>query len=254
MRLLDGYGVLSLLAHRVLRRAAVVTTVSEFLRRRVVAVDSRDRLPLVVLPMPLEVERFESGRARRRRTRRVSSTPATWCASKGVDVLIRAAGHLLRDGHPVQLRILGEGPDTERLATLVKSLALEGIVEILPFVGQEQMPAEYGAATVTVLPTRGDAEGLGLTLVEALLAGCAVVGSRAGGIPEVVVAEQTGLAFRDGDDIDLAAQLARLLTDVPLRERLTEEGARRARVTFEPSAAASRFHALYQDVIADSSR
>jgi len=92
-------------------------------------------------------------------------------------VLIRAAGHLLRDGHPVQLRILGEGPDTERLTTLVKSLALEGIVEILPFVGQEQMPAEYGAATVTVLPTRGDAEGLGLTLVEALLAGCAVVGA-----------------------------------------------------------------------------
>ena len=87
-----------------------------------------------------------------------------------------------------------------------------------------------------------------------LLAGCAVIGSRAGGIPEVVIPEQTGLAFHDGDDIDLAAQIGRLLTDVPLRERLTEEGARRARVTFEPAAAAGRFHALYQDVLADSSR
>lgn len=254
VRLLDGYGMLSLLAHRVLRRAAVVTTVSEFLRGRVVAAIPEIASRCVVLPMPLEVERFERGRLEARATPPRILYAGNLVASKGVDVLIRAAGHLLRDGHPVQLRILGEGPDTERLATLVKSLALEGIVEILPFVGQEQMPAEYGAATVTVLPTRGDAEGLGLTLVEALLAGCAVVGSRAGGIPEVVVTEQTGLAFRDGDDIDLAAQLARLLTDVPLRERLTEEGARRARVTFEPSAAASRFHALYQDVIADSSR
>ena len=71
---------------------------------------------------------------------------------------------------------------------------------------------------------------------------------------EVVIPEQTGLAFNDGDDIDLAAQLGRLLTDVPLRERLTDEGARRARVTVEPSAAAGRFHALDQDVLAESSR
>ena len=61
------------------------------------------------------------------------------------------------------------------------------------------MPAEYGAATVTVLPSRGHAEGLGLTLVEALLAGSAVVGTAAGGIPEVVIHERTGLVARDGD-------------------------------------------------------
>ena len=254
VRLLDGYGVLSLLAHRVMRRAAAVTTVSEFLRRRVIAAIPEIASRCVVLPMPLEVGHFESGRMTPKASPARILYAGNLVASKGVDVLIRAVGHLLRDGHPVQLRILGEGPDTERLATLVKSLGLDGNVEILPFVGQEQMPAEYGAATVTVLPTRGDAEGLGLTLVEALLAGCAVVGSRAGGIPEVVIPEQTGLAFRDGDDIDLAAQIARLVTDVPLREQLTEEGARRARTTFEPLAAAGRFHALYQDVAADSSR
>lgn len=254
VRLLDGYGVLSLLAHRVLRRAAAVTTVSEFLRRRVVAAIPEIAARCVVLPMPLDVHHFERGREAPKANPPRILYAGNLVASKGVDVLIRAVSHLQRDGHAVQLRILGEGPDTARLTSMVKSLALDGIVEILPFVGQDQMPAEYGAATVTVLPTRGDAEGLGLTLVEALLAGCAVVGSRAGGIPEVVIPEQTGLAFHDGDDIDLAAQLARLLTDVPLRERLTEEGARRARVTFEPSAAAGRFHALYQDVAADSAR
>jgi glycosyltransferase involved in cell wall biosynthesis len=252
--LLDGYGLLSLLAHRVLRRAAAVTTVSEFLRRRVVAAVPEIAARCIVLPMPLEVGRFERGRQEPRATPPRILYAGNLVTSKGVDVLIRAVSHLVRDGHPVQLRILGEGPDTARLTSLVKSLALEDVVAILPFVGQEQMPAEYGAATVTVLPTRGDAEGLGLTLVEALLAGCAVVGSRAGGIPEVVVPEQTGLAFHDGDEIDLAAQLARLLTDGPLRERLTEEGARRARANFEPLAAAERFHSLYEDVAADSSR
>jgi glycosyltransferase involved in cell wall biosynthesis len=252
--LLDGYGLLSLLAHRVLRRAAAVTTVSEFLRRRVVAAVPEIASRCTVMSMPLEVERFEQGRAERRVDPPRILYAGNLVRSKGVDVLIRAVGQLVRDGHPARLRILGEGPDTGRLTSLVKSLALEDVVEILPFVGQEQMPAEYGAATITVLATRGDAEGLGLTLVEALLAGCAVVGSRAGGIPEIVIPEQTGLAFRDGDEIDLAAQLLRLLTDVPLRERLTDEGARRARETFEASAVARRFNALYRDVAADSSR
>jgi hypothetical protein len=252
--LLDGYGLLSLLAHRVLRRAAAVTTVSEFLRRRVVAAVPEIASRCTVMSMPLEVGRFELGRAERRVDPPRVLFAGNLVRSKGVDVLIRAVGQLVRDGHSARLRILGEGPDTGRLTSLVKSLALEDVVEILPFVGQEQMPAEYGAATITVLATRGDAEGLGLTLVEALLAGCAVVGSRAGGIPEIVIPEQTGLAFRDGDEIDLAAQLLRLLTDVPLRERLTDEGARRARETFEASAVARRFNALYRDVAADSSR
>lgn len=254
VRLLDGYGVLSLLAHRVLRRAAAVTTVSEFLRRRVIAAVPEIASRCVVLPMPLEVERFEQGRSELKADPPRVLYAGNLVASKGVDVLIRGVGHLVRDGHRAQLRILGEGPDHDRLTSLVKSLGLGDVVEILPFVGQEQMPAEYGAATVTVLPTRGDAEGLGLTLVEALLAGCAVVGSRAGGIPEVVVPDQTGLAFRDGDDIDLAAQLARLLDNAALRERLTDEGARRARETFEAGAAAARFHSLYRDVVADPSR
>jgi glycosyltransferase involved in cell wall biosynthesis len=111
------------------------------------------------------------------------------------------------------------------------------------------MAAEYGASTVTVLPTRGHAEGLGLTLVEALLAGSAVVGTAAGGIPEVVVHEQTGLIARDGDPIDLASQIQRLLTDAPLRERLTRTGKQHVLKTYAPEAAIDRFLEIY-DVVA----
>jgi glycosyltransferase involved in cell wall biosynthesis len=110
------------------------------------------------------------------------------------------------------------------------------------------MPREYGASTVTVLPSRGQAEGLGLSLVEALLAGSAVVGTAAGGIPEVVLHEQTGLIARESDPLDLADQLQRLLLDVPLRERLTQAGKDHVLRTYSPDSAIARFLDIYDAV------
>ena len=112
------------------------------------------------------------------------------------------------------------------------------------------MAAEYGASAVTVLPSRGQAEGLGLTLVEALLAGCAVVGTAAGGIPEVVLHEKTGLIARDGNAEDLATQIQRLLTDLPLRERLARAGKEHVLRTYSSEAAVARFLEIY-DAVAD---
>lgn len=107
------------------------------------------------------------------------------------------------------------------------------------------MPAEYGAATVTVLPTRGNSEGLGLVLVEALLAGSSVVGTAAGGIPEVVRPESTGLLARVDDAADLAAQIERMLADEGLRRQLTVTGQAQMRATYASRPAAQRFLDLY---------
>jgi glycosyltransferase involved in cell wall biosynthesis len=99
-----------------------------------------------------------------------------------------------------------------------------------------------------VLVSRGQAEGLGLVLAEALMAGSAVIGTAAGGIPEVVVDEETGLIARDGDASDLARQLERFLTDRPLRERTIAKGRERIRIQHAPVAAAERVIALYAKV------
>src|SRR5206468_10297788 len=136
------------------------------------------------------------------------------------------------------------------LQALAQELGIASRVTWSRFVPQARMPAEYGASTVTVLPTRGRAEGLGLALVEALLAGSAVVGTPAGGIPEVVRPEETGLIARDGDPLDLASQIQRLLTDAPLRDRLTREGKEQVLRTYSPKATIGRFLEIY-DAVAD---
>jgi glycosyltransferase involved in cell wall biosynthesis len=168
--------------------------------------------------------------------------------SKGVDLLVRAAAQLERQGVAWQLKVLGEGPARRGLEALARELGIASKVTWAAFVPQAQMAAEYGASTVTVLPSRGRAEGLGLTLVEALLAGCAVVGTAAGGIPEVVQHERTGLIARDGDATDLAKQIQRLLTDADLRHRLTSTGREHVVRNYSPEAAVGRFLEIYRAV------
>jgi glycosyltransferase involved in cell wall biosynthesis len=73
-------------------------------------------------------------------------------------------------------------------------------------------------ATFLVLPSRS--EGLGRVVVEAFCRGRAVVGSRVGGIPDLVTDGETGLLVPPGDAVALAETLERVLTDRALAERL----------------------------------
>jgi len=236
------------LARPVFAHAAAVTTVSRFLASDIQRAFPTLATRIEVAPMPVDVEHFASGATTRRAQPPRILYAGNLLESKGVAVLVHAFHQLRQRGLACQLRVLGEGPAERMLHALARRLGVFDDIQWSRFVPQSAMPAEYGASTVTVLPTLGQAEGLGLTLVEALLAGCAVVGTPAGGIPEVVVHEQTGLLARSGDAADLAAQIERLLTDDVLRLRLVREGQARVRATFAPARAAERFLDLYRDV------
>jgi len=244
VRLLERGAPVRSTARKVLERAARVTTVSRFL-----AQDIRRLLPdlkaePVVTPMPLDVMRFQSGE----RQSKVMPPRILYAGnlqpSKGVDLLLEAAAALKRRGVHYELKILGEGPAEQSLRAQAERLGISNHIVWSAFVPQERMPQEYGSSTVTVLPTRGKAEGLGLALAEALLAGSGVVGTRAGGIPEVVDHEVTGLLAAE-DPLDLANQLERMLEDQPLRSRLTRAGKDRVLQTYAPEPAIERFLQLY---------
>lgn len=238
-------------ARPVFRRAGRITAVSGFL-----ADDLKRLLPdavrdVSVTPMPVDITAFEEGARQRKAAPPRILYAGNLVPSKGVDVLLQAAAELRHLGLDFQLKILGEGPAERALRTLVSRLGLGPRVTWAPFVPQPEMPEEYGASTVTVLPSRGRAEGLGLTLVEALLAGSAVVGSPVGGIPEVVHHEETGLLAKDGDPADLARQLQRLLMDAGLRERLVKAGKEHVTRTYSAETAVQRFIDIYHGILDD---
>jgi glycosyltransferase involved in cell wall biosynthesis len=249
-RLLDGV-VARATARPVFRRAAQVTAASSFLAEDIARRVPHLPWPILVTPMPVDVAAFTAGRAAPKATPSRILYAGNLVAAKGVDVLLRAVARIAQRNIPCALKVLGRGPELDRLQALARELGIAERVTWAPFVAQDRMPAEYGASAVTVLPSRGQAEGLGLTLVEALLAGSSVVGTPAGGIPEVIRDGETGLLARDGDAAHLADQIARLLTDAPLRARLTETGAAAVRARFAPDAAARTFLDLYARIHGD---
>lgn len=247
VRLLETGRAFRALARPVFRRAGAVTAVSRFLAADLTRLLDLPPGRVRTLAMPVDLDHFAAGAAMPRVSPPRILYAGNLVPSKGVDVLIEAYARLRARGIACQLKVLGEGPAEPALRA---GASRHGLNDILwsRFVPQDRMPAEYGASTVTVLPTRGNAEGLGLSLVEALAAGSAAVGTPAGGIPEVIRHEETGLLVPDGDVEALASALERLFADRGLRERLIAQGRRLVAEQFSAESAVRPFLTLYHDL------
>jgi glycosyltransferase involved in cell wall biosynthesis len=134
---------------------------------------------------------------------------------KGVSYLIEAIGRLSRFVPDVELVLVGEGPMRESLET--QSKAMGGRFTFKGALPSEAVRLEMHKARVLCLPSitasNGDAEGLGLVLVEAQAAGVPVVTSARGGADEVVLHGVSGFRFPEKDVAAMALQLQQLLCD-----------------------------------------
>jgi len=96
-----------------------------------------------------------------------------------------------------------------------------------------------------IVDARGDTEGLGVVLLEAMNFGVPVVASASGGIVDIVHDGETGLLVPPADAPALAEALARLATDRALGRRLGAEGRRFVRTRFTWDAIVSRWQSVY---------
>ena len=142
---------------------------------------------------------------------------------KAFDVLCDAWRSVARDLPDAVLHVVGDGT----LAPLAERLVAElpGRVEWSRVLTAPEVVAALDASTLLVLPSRS--EGMGRVLVEAACRARAVVGTRVGGIPDVVSDGETGVLVEPGDAQALAGALVRVLADRELAERLGAEGRRR---------------------------
>ena len=138
---------------------------------------------------------------------------------KGICYLIEAAKYLPRD--QFEIRIVGVGDLTEELKKQATSLPPES-AEII-FTGKlspEDLAHEYKTANVFTLPaivdSKGDTEGLGVVLIEAMELGLPVVASNVGGIPDVVVDGVSGILVPEKSPEALASAFKKLSSDAGL--------------------------------------
>jgi glycosyltransferase involved in cell wall biosynthesis len=105
------------------------------------------------------------------------------------------------------------------------------LIKIMP---QEKLNQLYAESHLCVLPSID--EGFGLVLVEAQLCRRPVIGTKSGGIPDIIEDEMTGLLVPPRDYFSLASAMERILTDEKLAGSLAEAGYRSALKKFSPEA------------------
>jgi glycosyltransferase involved in cell wall biosynthesis len=224
------------------RRASRVIAITEALRRFCV---DRVGLPaakvevvhygLDTLPEPWG----ESGEVPLPAGARVLLCVGRLAEQKGIDVAVRALATIREREPSAVLVVLGEGPERARL----ESLAGEGVY--LPGrVGD--VASWYRRAEVLVHPARW--EGFGLALLEAMLAGKPVVGTRVSSAPEIVADGETGLLVPPEDPDALARAVIELLADPRTAAAMGEAGLVRAGAEFSVATMAERTAAVYAAV------
>lgn len=163
---------------------------------------------------------------------------------KSVETLIEAFAALpLHAGRDPRLVIVGDG---ERRAALERLAAERGVAERVHFAGRTNQVADWMRAfDVYALPSLTEA--FPNTLLEAMASGCAAVGSRVGGVPEMLGDDERGLLFPPGDAAALADRLSELVADPDRRRNLADAAARFAREALAAERFIERNQALYDE-------
>jgi len=168
---------------------------------------------------------------------------------KGICFLLDSFDIVRRKLPNAELVIAGEGPEHRKLASRA---AKSGNVRFVGGYTPEQARDLLGQARVLCLPSvtaeSGDAEGLGIVILEAQASGVPVVTSARGGATEGIIDGDTGFAFKERDVAAMSAHLLRLLTDDDLAARLSKAAVSFAREKFDLETCTAALEDLYDQV------
>ncbi len=152
----------------------------------------------------------------------------------------------VRAQRPCRLVLIGDGPERSRVERLVREL---GLIHDVVFLGKQIELVEV-LQTARVFLQPSESESFGLAALEAMSCGVPVVGTRVGGVAEVVDHGRSGFLFPIGDIAGMTAAVVRILDDEALFTTLSARSRQIATTQFALSAMVDKYEATYQRVLA----
>lgn len=171
---------------------------------------------------------------------------ASLVENKGHRYLFEAVGRLYEKEKRIRLTVVGEGPLRRELKVRAKRLGINDLVEFTGMV--DNVHEMLSRSHIVVLPSV-KREGLGISLIEAMGHGLPLLGSRVGGIPEVIVHGENGYLVSPGDADALAGKLGELVQDQSLRERMGAQGRKRFEKYFQAKGMLKHIRVLYETLL-----
>jgi len=235
-----------------IERSDAVTAVSEFLKRMTIEEFGITR-PIDAIPNFVDVSDYAPGAATPDRStfaadnQRILLHVSNFRPVKRVLDVVRIFERVVREVDAVLL-MLGDGPERASAQALGRRL---GVADKIRYLGTRQGTADIASlADVFLLPS--ELESFGLSALEALAAETPVVGSDAGGLPEVVKHGETGFLLPVGDIEGMAARTLEILKDDERRSEMGLAGRRRVEALFDADRIVSRYEDVYERALQGS--
>jgi len=189
-----------------------------------------------IIPPSVDIEKFKPIPTHPEDYKLILNTPSNKIILFTLGRLVEWKGHryliqalkFLTDTSQCHLLIGGEGTLYNQLKQQVQEENLAHKVNFLGHIPGHLLPKYYSLADIYVQPSiidkDGTTEGLGVTLLEALSCGTPCIGSRVGGIPDVILEGKNGYLSDPGNPQSIAEKISLLANDKKLRDRLGKQG------------------------------
>ena len=176
-------------------------------------------------------------------------------AVKGVHTAIYAlpiAYRLLSQdlkNNAITLDIIGSGErvSLENLKNITEQCQLSDKVNFLESIARSEIPELMAQYDALIFPSEWP-EPFARTILEAMAAGLAVIGTTTGGTGELLIDQETGLTFPAGDAEALANQICRIFRSPELRFQLARSGQKRVREHFTFKSMVDQIHAILCEI------
>jgi glycosyltransferase involved in cell wall biosynthesis len=231
-----------------------IVTVTEAIRRQLVAGGLATEDRVVTMPGGVDVDRFRAD-APSTRDKGIRATlglahdvPIIGLVSgfrvmKGQPTVVEAAARLAAGGRRrFHLLLIGQGPFAARVRAQIEAAGLADRISVLGFV--DDLPAAMAALDVALYSAL-ESDGMSRVLFEYLASGVPVVASRVGVVPEILEDGRTALLVPPGEPGPLAEAVARLMDDPSRRREMGAAGAALVHARYSGARLAERLTALY---------
>ncbi len=172
---------------------------------------------------------------------------------KGINILIEAFSMTINKFPDCKLLIVGHGELEHTFKMQVKSLGLTNSVVFTGGIPNSNLPPYYTASDIFIGPSivteGGDTEGLGLTFVEAAMCGCLIIGTKVGGIEDVIVHRRNGILIPPFDAHYLSEMINSLLQNLESLSSVKHQARNDAVKRFDWKVIAAKHISVYNQII-----
>ena len=239
-------------ATELFHKAALVVTISEYKRRLMAEKYNLSQSRMHVVHCGIDLERFafiDRQQYQVEQPFRLLNV-ARMVPDKAQDVLLKAVKLVKKQGVPIVLEIIGDGPQKNALKNLAEDLNILDCVIFHGIQTEAFVKERHAIADMFVLSSHS--EGIPVACIEALALGTPAIASRISGIPELIEDEVSGWLVPADDPQLLADAIHKAYVDPAKRQTIAVAGRRVVEKEFERNACTNQLVQLWQMAIKEN--